>query len=498
MKDALNLSLERGGGAPLYAQIAQQLRELILKGRFPEGGKLPPTRKLAQGLGVNRSTVVQAYDKLWSEGLIEGHVGRGTIVQGVTPRTVNPLSPLPWEMLLADRGVALEREVDELIRLFAREDLISFAAGLPSPDLYPIEEVSKITGDLLRREGRALLQWCAVEGYLPLRERLSMRIPGVLPNEILILAGSTEGLYLLATTFLESGDCVIVESPTYLGALQAFRAVGARIVGIPVGEEGMDLNVLENVLARSSPKFIYTLPTFQNPTGNTMSLEKRRELLSLAYHYRIPIVEDDPYSLLRYEEGTIPSLKALDTYGHVIYLSTFSKVLFPGLRVGWLAAPKQVQRRLASAKYLLNLFTNSLCQAVIDQFFVRDLFESHLRKVCQAYRVRRDAMVKALNACGGFDFVIPKGGYSLWPRLPRGVSARSLLNEALREGVSFVLGEVFYPDGTGQEHIRMNFTSQTPERIEEGVRRLGRALRRLKRRKAEEKSEAKTFIKPIV
>ena len=495
----MHLTLKRQSSTPLHVQITQQLRECILKGVIPEGGRLPPTRSLAQVLRVNRNTVTQAYNTLWSEGLVEGQVGRGTIVRHSSEQKEGPVSPLSWEMVIASHGDALEHEVGELVRLFAREDLISFAAGLPAPDLYPIEEVAEIARDLLVHEGRTLLQWCAVEGYLPLRQFLGERIPGLSSRNVLVLSGSTEGLYLLAHILLGPGDSVVVEAPTYLGALQTFRAAGARLIGIPIEREGMDLEMLENVLARTSPKFIYTLPTFQNPTGFTMSLERRRKLLALAHHYRVPVVEDDPYGLLRYGGEALPSLRALDTHGYVIYLSTFSKILFPGLRVGWLAAPERLFKRLVSAKYLLNLFTNSLSQAVIAQFWQRGLLDQHLQKVCRVYRERRDRMIKVLGKyCEGISVAAPEGGYSLWPKLPEGVAARTLLQEALQERISFVIGEVFYSDGRGQDRIRLNFTAQPPEQIEEGIKRLGRALKRVRRKRVEEETREEAFIKPIV
>ncbi|MFQ6116946.1 MAG: PLP-dependent aminotransferase family protein, partial [Candidatus Bipolaricaulia bacterium] len=346
-------------------------------------------------------------------------------------------------------------------------------------------------------EGDMLLRWCAIEGYLPLRRLLAAQM-GLSPSEILITTGSQQGLYLLARALLAPGDFVVVEAPTYLGALQVFRAAGARLIGVPVDEEGMDLRMLENVLSRTPPKFIYTLPTFQNPAGATLGLKRRRRLLELAYRYRVPIVEDDPYSLLRYEGEALPPLKTLDTHGYVIYLSTFSKVLFPGLRVGWLAAPQRVIEHLSRMKQMIDIFTNSLAQAVIYQFRRRGLLEGHLELVRKEYRRRLDAMVEALKShCPKIEFAVPEGGYFIWCRLERGVTARELLREALRERVSFLTGELFYPDGRGQEEIRLTFTSQPPDVIAEGIRRLGRAMRRLKREAVEEATEG-TSVRPIV
>jgi DNA-binding transcriptional MocR family regulator len=496
----MRLELDRGSPTPLHLQIAQQIRRSILKGELAEGSRLPPTRKLAEMLGVNRSTVVQAYNKLWAEGLIESHVGRGTVVRRAEATVEFPISSLPWETFLATHSEAIESSIRELMRLFAQEDVISFAAGVPAPEHYPLEELTELFHKVLMQEGRRLLERCAVEGRPRLREWIAEELAGgISPNEILIVTGSQQGLYLLAQALLEPGDSIVVEAPTYMGALSGFRAVGARLIGVPIDEMGMDLDMLERVLARTQPKFIYTLPTFQNPSGTTLNLERRRRMLELAYRHHVPIVEDDPYSLLRYEGESLPSLKALDAHGYVIHLSTFSKVLFPGLRVGWLAAPKRAIERLAPLKRVMDLFTNAPAQAVLYELGRRGLLERHLERVREEYRKRRDAMAQALERyCPKLRFGLPEGGYYIWSRLPRGVWGRALLREAAREGVTFLPGEFFFADGQGQEWVRLTFVSQPPEVIEEGIRRLSQALRRLMRKPLEEATEEMAVTRPMV
>ena len=494
----MQIILDRKSRTPLHLQIAHRIKELILKGAIPEGGRLSPTRKLARTLGVNRSTVVQAYENLWSEGLVESHVGRGTTVRSAEQGRSIPVSSPPWGMLFAPRAESLDVELRETSRLFDRDGLISLAAGLPGPDLYPVDSITQITRDVLTEEGRTLLQWCSLQGYAPLRRLLAEQV-GTSPGEIMILTGSTQGLYLTARAFVEPGDFVVVEAPTYLGAIQAFRAAGARIIGIPAGEEGMDLEMLENSLSRAQPKFIYTLPTFQNPTGVTLSLDRRRQLLDLAYRYRIPVVEDDPYRELRYEGETLPTLKDLDTHDYVIHLSTFTKTLFPGLRVGWLAAPKRVVDQLVPAKHLLDIFTNSLAQAVIYRYLDQGLLQDHLKTVCREYHLRRDAAARALRRhCPDLSFTLPQGGYYIWCRLPRNFAAKELLREGLREGISFLSGEVFYPDGRGQDHIRLTFTSQKPEVLTAAIKKLGLAIRRLKKRSVEKRVQMEAPASPLV
>ncbi|MFH1277859.1 MAG: PLP-dependent aminotransferase family protein [Candidatus Eisenbacteria bacterium] len=479
----MNLDLERGSPTPLHLQIARGLRERILRGAIPAGARLPASRKMAEALGVNRSTVVQAYQTLWSEGLTEGFVGRGTVVRPSVAAAGAPVPSPPWGALFAAGREQADGEVRDLVRLLAREDVISLAAGLPAPDLFPMDELADIARAVLEGGGRSLLYWCDTLGYEPLRKALADRFTNTAPGEVMILSGSSQGIFLVARALIEPGDTVAVGSPTYLGAIQAFRGAGARLAAVPVNHGGMDLDILESVLSRTPPKFIYTVPTFQNPTGSTMPLESRRRLLDLAYRYGVPIVEDDPYTPLRYEGNPVPTLKELDTQGFVIHLSSFSKILFPGLRVGWMAAPKRVIDAITPAKYLQDLFTNSHAQAVVYEFCRRGLLDRHLEKVRREYGRRRDRMANSLGRhCPRFEFTIPEGGYFLWCRLPRGIGARELLRESLRKKVSFITGEIFCPDGQGRDRIRLNFASHGLETIEEGVRRLGAASRSIQKR----------------
>jgi DNA-binding transcriptional MocR family regulator len=402
-------------------------------------------------------------------------------------------------MLFAPRSEAAEEEVREFVRLIDRKDLISLAAGLPAPELYPMEELRSLMDEVLAREGRSLLHWGTALGDPRLRRCLADRLPGVSPSEILVLAGSTQGIFLLTRALVEPGNFVAVQSPTYIGALQTFRDAGARVVGIPIGETGIDLEMTESVFARTRPKLLYLVPTFQNPTGTTMSLETRVELLKIAYRHGVPIVEDDPYSLLRYEGEEIPSIKSLDTHGHVLYLSTFSKTLFPGFRIGWLAGPKPVIERLVADKHRLDLFTGSVGQAVAAEFMSRGLLEAHLGRVRKEYRARQDAMERALRRhAPRLRFAPPEGGYFLWAKLPPGTTAKELLREALKKKVSFIHGDIFSPDGRARDRIRITFASHPPETIEEGIRRLAAALRVLRKGKRIDRHEEEASAQPIV
>ena len=507
------LRLDRDGRTPLYLQIRDQLREMILDGTLSESSRLPPERKMATALGVNRTTVVNAYRELAADGLVEGQVGRGTVVRR------SPLSPLPqppdhlttyplvWNEYFVPRTEGgRDPLLRDLMALLTRADTISFAAGIPAPELYPLDDFRQAMTHVLDTAGQALLQPCPVEGYYPLRQtiarRMARRGANVRAENILIITGSQQGLDLIARAFVTAGDEVVVEAPSYLGALQIFSGAGARLLGVPLDEEGMRLDVLENILIRYRPKLIYTLPTFQNPSGRTMSPKRRLQLLEMARRHRVPIVEDDPYGELYYTSQAPSPLLALDQEGYVIYLSTFSKILFPGLRLGWVAAPRPVIERLSQIKQLADLHCSTLIQGAIHEFCQSGALDRHLDRVRDLYRQRRDAMLVALTKYGpaGLEWDEPQGGFNLWCRLPAGMKARQLMAEAARQNVALVPGEVFYPDGGGQEEMRLNFSCPPIAQIEEGIRRLGVALTALlkKRKRAEEQYEVEFAAQPIV
>ncbi|MBS1252845.1 MAG: 2-aminoadipate transaminase [Anaerolineales bacterium] len=386
--------------------------------------------------------------------------------------------------------------------LVARKDVISLAAGVPAPDLYPTPAFRQIVRDLLREEGQTVLGPCQTQGLKSLRYAIAGElmdpVAGVGPDEVLIVTGSQQGLDLVARAFVEPGDAVVIEAPTYLGALQTFRAAGGRLLSVPLDESGLRLDVLEGLLARYRPKLIYTLPTYQNPSGVTQDLERRRALLDVAAHFGVPIVEDDPYGRLYYGEVPPPSLKALDTRDSVIYLSTFSKIMFPGLRLGWIAAPRSVVERLALIKQRVDLYGNTLAQWSTMAFIREGHLDAHLTAVRAIYPRRRQAMVDELErACPKLEFRVPDGGFNLWCRLPADLKARDLLVEAGREGVAFVPGEVFHAEAGGEDALRLNFSSQPEPAIRKAISRLAEALSVVKSQ-AEQQPEVEGVAQPLV
>jgi 2-aminoadipate transaminase len=369
--------------------------------------------------------------------------------------------------------------------------LISFAGGLPAPDVFPVEEFRDACDIVLSEVGAQALQYSTTEGYYPLREmiaRHSCRYGiNVDPDNIQITSGSQQALDLLGKLFINPGDRILVEAPTYLGALQAWNAYGPEYITVPFDENGMQTEALEIAL-RTGPKFIYVLPNFQNPTGITLSLERRKKLIALADQYGVPIIEDDPYGQLRYEGDHLPPVVVLDDqyqnngtaayHGNVIYLSTFSKTIAPGIRLAWIVAPKEVIRKIVQAKQGADLHTSTFNQMVAYQVAKDGFLDSHVRKIRKVYGNRRDVMLNAMEKYfpEGVTWTKPKGGMFLWVVLPEGLDAKVLFEKAVALKVAYVPGAPFFPCGGGENTMRLNFSNATPEMIEEGIARLGKVF----------------------
>jgi 2-aminoadipate transaminase len=385
--------------------------------------------------------------------------------------------------------------IRELLKLTEQHDIISFAGGLPAPEVFPVTEMEAAAQRVLEQHGAAALQYSPTEGYRPLRELVArhMRRYGikVTPDHVLITTGSQQALDLIGKLLINPGDRILTEEPTYLGALQAFTSYQAEYVTVPIDDDGLQIDRLEEAL-RVGPKFLYILPNFQNPSGVTLSLERRRRLVELANTYGTPIVEDDPYGQLRYEGEHLPPLVKLDAEfhrsgngengftGNVLYLSTLSKTLAPGLRVGWIVAPQEEIHRLVQMKQGTDLHTSTFTQVLAYETARGGFLDRHVRDIRKVYGERRGAMLEALERHfpPQVHWTRPQGGLFLWVRLPRGFDAAQLLEQALQEKVAFVPGASFFPAGGGDETLRLNFSYCTPKVIEEGIRRLGLVVKR--------------------
>ncbi|MBK7216132.1 MAG: PLP-dependent aminotransferase family protein [Candidatus Promineofilum sp.] len=401
--------------------------------------------------------------------------------------------------------------IRELLKLTENPDIISFGGGMPAPEVFPVNAFRDAADRVLSRHGDRALQYSATEGYRPLREWIVTQMAryGIesAPENVLITSGSQQALDLIGKIMINPGDLILTERPSYMGALQAWRAYQAEFVSVPVDDDGLRVELLEEALC-AGPKFMYILPNFQNPGGVTLSLARRRQLIEIADHYGVPIIEDDPYGELRYEGEHLPPLVVIDAErmkhhslrapnggdyyahehtpgngraymrGNVIYLSTFSKTLAPGLRLAWLVAPVEVVQRCVVAKQGMDLHTATLNQMIAHEILTGgggDFLGAHVRLIRSLYRERRDAMLAAMETYfpDAVHWTYPHGGLFLWVTLPEGLDAAELLKEALAHKVAYVPGAAFHPDGGGHNTLRLNFSFCDPQRIETGIRRLG-------------------------
>lgn len=377
-------------------------------------------------------------------------------------------------------------EIRELLKLTEMPDIISFAGGLPAPELFPIEQLEAINRRVLREDGRAALQYSTTEGYAPLREIIAkqrMPIPGIKASmeNIMITSGSQQGLEFSAKIFIDKGDVIICESPSYLGAINAFKAYQPQFVEIPMDEDGMIVTELEEALKEhSNARMIYTIPDFQNPSGKTMSISRRKRVAELAKLYNIPVIEDCPYGELIFEGKPNPSIKSFDEDGYVIYLGTFSKTFCPGLRIGWVCAEPEVLQKYIIVKQGADLQCSSIAQRETALYMQTYDLNDHISKIISIYRTRRDVMLDSIEKYFPKDlsFARPKGGLFTWVELREDLNAAEILKDALEEKVAYVPGSSFFANSGKDNHFRLNYSCMNEELIIEGIKRLGNVLKK--------------------
>jgi 2-aminoadipate transaminase len=369
--------------------------------------------------------------------------------------------------------------VREILKVAERPDILSFAGGLPAPELFPVQAIADAHAEVLATEGQAALQYSTTEGYGPLREwicgHLKQRGRVANPDQVLITNGSQQGIDLVAKVLLDPGDLVVVENPSYLAALQTFGAFEAKFATVGSDDQGLRTDDLERLLATHKPKLVYVVANFQNPKGTTLALERRRELVRLAQKHRFLILEDDPYGELRFTGEHLPSMASFDDEGVVVSLGTFSKTLAPGLRIGWVVGPKDFVRSLTIAKQSTDLHTATLAQRAVVKLLERFDYSAHLDALRPVYGQRANAMLDALKVHmpAGTRWTVPEGGMFLWVELPAGLSGDLLLPKAIEQKVAFVPGSPFFANEPRAEFIRLNYSNRPPELITEGMRRLG-------------------------
>lgn len=375
-------------------------------------------------------------------------------------------------------------EIRELLKLTQQPNIISFAGGMPAPESFPIEELVKIGKDVLEKTGAQALQYGPTEGYQPLREAIAKRMAKVKVDakaeNILVTSGSQQGLDFAAKIFINPGDIIVCESPTYLGAINAFKAYEPKFIEVSTDKDGMDMEELEEVLkGNDNIKFIYVIPDFQNPSGKTWSLERRIKLIELANRYNVAVIEDNPYGELRFEGEVLPAVKHFDTEGRVAFLGTFSKILCPGLRLGWVVADTEFLSKFILVKQGADLQSSTISQMEAAKFLELYDIDAHIQKIIDIYKVRKDVMIKTMEEefPEGVTFTYPEGGLFTWVILPEYMNARELALKALEQNVAYVPGGSFFPNGGNENTFRLNYSNMNEEKIMEGIKRLGKVIK---------------------
>src|SRR5271163_2617379 len=492
----LPVHLQPESHVPLYVQLRDQLRALVHAGDLRPGDRIPASRELAGALGVHRTTVANAYAELESEGLIQGHVGRGTFIRAngnglkitpPAPPVLDGVRGIRWELLFAD-----ERGEEVLSRLTAAapEDALSFVMARPAEEYFPVEELQTCINAVLRREAVEVLRLGPSDGYPALKEAIIelLRTEGIPARDenVLITDGCQQSLDLISKAFVRPGDSVILENPAYPGAVAIFHGARARCLAVPVKTHaepgsalGVDLEALEATLAANRVKLIVLTPDFQNPTGTSMPLASRHKVLELAGRHQVPVVEDHIYARLHAREERVPSLKQLDRANIVIHIDSFAKVAFPGLRVGWIVAPAAAIERLRVVKQTTDLHTDQLAQGCLAEFLRRGLFTKHVARMRKVYALRLAALDEALrkHMPAGTRWTKPDGGMCLWLELPPGFDASELLIHAKERGVLFAPGRYFYVQNPLPNTLRFGYAGLDEKQIARGIATLADILR---------------------
>lgn len=505
----MKITLNRESKVPIYLQIKKQIADKISSGELPPNYILPPERILSSTLSVNRSTVIKAYMELKADGLVESKVGSGTVV--LTPLSKQEsesmyIPPLRWNQLESRAfGRNNDDSINSILSVFGKGKIISFASGISPKDSHDPDIIRKLQMILMDKYKEEIFMPTPVDGSVTLKNTIKqlLKLKGItaVNKQIMVTSGSQQAIEFFAKLLIEPGDFVIVEEPTFIGAIQAFEAYGAKIIGVPMNHDGMKLDILESYIIKYRPKFIYVQPNYQNPTGITMSLEKRKELLRLAYYYNIPIFEDDPYGDLNYEGSQLPSLKSLDNNDYVVYISSFSKIISFSLRVGYVVASENIINRFISFKQITDIQTGTFNQLFVNEFITEGYLDKHIEKEKAKYKRKRDMMIKALqnSKMPKLQFIIPAGGFFIWCRLPENIRLHELMSELNGKGVSIMPGDIFFPHSNSEDsYIRLNFSYPTEEDILEGMTILLNVIRNSTGIIAERKYQKIAEINPYI
>ena len=471
-----SVQLDKDAKKYLYQQLYSQLKNLILTGELEVDTKLPPIRKLARELEVNNVTIVKAYDLLAEEDLVYKKVGSGTFVAPVNPTVKNNQQKSD----LDDQVY-----IDEDSKFVQQEETINFATGAPTPDLFPIAPFKRLMNKVLERDRGYAFGYQKSQGYYPLRKTIVDYVAQyeieTTAERVQIVSGAQQGIDILAKTFLDYGDTVFVERPTYPGAISVFKSRRANIVEIPIDHQGINLEVLEEKLQNYQPSCLYLMPNFQNPTGYSYCQAKKRRLLKLAEKYNLRIIEDDCLNDLNYSGQKSSTLKSLDRNNNVIYLKSFSKVFMPGLRLAFLLVPQADYEDILMSKYLSDIFTDGLVQRVLELYFEEEVWEQQIEKLKQTYQHRYKTMVNALkeHCPAEVDYNCPQGGLNFWLDLPASINDQQLQKIALKEGVNLAPGTAFYVRNPPHNKLRLSIAAVKEKEIKKGIKILSTVIKKL-------------------
>jgi 2-aminoadipate transaminase len=494
----MDINISRESNIPVYLQIKNQIREKILQGELVNGFKLPPERKLAEQIHVHRNTVIKAYTELIRENLIFiSTAPRGYMVtysiSGISSHSNNKRIKqfTPFNYMVREKYLLMDNLFSNLYRDSLTGDVIPFAIDIISPSVYPKKELGEILTDLIHHEKYDLYGFCDSQGTEPLRtsivKLLAKRNIFASKNEIQVVSESYSALDNLIKLFVSPGDTIIAEEPIHVDTFHFFQLMGIHVVTIPMDQDGMRTDYLDGLVAKYNPKFIYTIPSFHFPSGVTMSLRRRYELLDISYKYNIPVIEEDCDSVLRYEGAVIPCLKAIDQGKNVIYINSFIATVCPGVRVAYLVAPEKVVERISRMVELDEMFINSIGQYLVAEFLERGYFERHVNFLCKHFSHKRDLMCNELLKLKGrvnLDFQIPKGGTSIWCTIDQDINQHELLKHAYELGVIFAPGHIFFPYGNqGENQLRLCYGNASDDEIIKGIELFVQAIERTKKEK---------------
>jgi DNA-binding transcriptional MocR family regulator len=514
--EALRIELDREAPLPVYRQVAEAIRGAIRSGELTGGFRLPATRHLATKLGINRNTVVAAYRRLEEEGWVRSAVGAGTFVSEEralrSPPTSEPAGEpqqtgasraFSWSRLLRNPS-GLEPDPRGILqpeRIRMPTAPIRLNGAVPDSRQFPMREFASCVEEVLAAADPELLEYGSPEGYAPLRSWIIewLREAGVEdldPRRVFVVSGSQQGIDLLARLFLARGDCVILEEPTYTGAFMVLRQAGARVVTVPIDAQGIVPEALADALHREPVKLLYTMPCYQNPTGVSLSPARKDRILGLARQQGLAIIEDHYDSALGYSGEPWRPLLADEPRGQVIHLGTFSKILFPGLRLGWMVVPEELCGPLRQLRWATDLSSGTLTQRVMERFCRSGRLAHHLERLRDVNRRRLQVMLRALERHfpSAARWTRPSGGMTLWVELPEWMDTVELLREAAQEGVLFTPGSAFYPNGGGHSAMRLSFNREEEARIRRGVRMLGELIKKHMRTRRRGKRPARDAV----